>query len=263
MLLASASYIHTPFQYDYPFKEFVSNMSELCDFVYFVVTPPDDGTYEYLLEAQKTNNKIVLIKAEWGTSDGYTRLRHFYDLLIKKMKTDGIDWIFGLDTDEIIHENDFKFIRDLIDKNDSKVYKTYRYNFCGDFNHYLAPNPPPEHFVYDDYFYRLAPLRLINGLGPHDDFEGIADCDDFKDSLKLYHYSLMRDPKIELDKAITTQQWYVNSVDLRVTRQKETTGVFNPFDFVDKKYLNVFEGTHPKVMGQWIKDREHFWKGVV
>lgn len=98
---------------DYPFVESITSLLDVCDEVVVVDGGSTDGTWDVLREMSEENPrlKIAQVERDWNHP------RHsVFDGLQKAAARDLCtgDFCWQQDVDEIIHENDYQKIRDLI-----------------------------------------------------------------------------------------------------------------------------------------------------
>lgn len=100
-------------QQKYPWKECISSMLGFCDEVIVVDGGSVDGTWEELVTWSKSNTKLKphQIKRNW------THKRHAVFDGAQKAEARKLcsgDFCWQMDADEVVHENDYKKIADLV-----------------------------------------------------------------------------------------------------------------------------------------------------
>ena len=269
--LASAIYVHEPLKWDFPLYEYIENNLKFCDFVYIVLTPPDDETIPLIEKMAKDNPRIRTISVPWNVYADYKRHFAFKDACVCALQHDKIDWACFIDCDEILHERYFPIVRQLMEKNDNRFYYIRRYNLWGDFKHMLKQNI--TQFQYAGC--RLWPVRMMQpgrvtgNQYYYDTNDDSANSDTQTEKIHMFHYTYMRKPDVMLDKAINMQMWKGGVPDGRVLAMKQNIGTWKPMEWcADGKHkmqvsdLDVIPESHPAVMQKWISDRQQFYPDI-
>ncbi|MCP4704438.1 MAG: hypothetical protein GY865_07490, partial [candidate division Zixibacteria bacterium] len=166
------------------------------------------------------------------------------------------DWCFYLQADEVVHENDLDFIVELCNRylDDSEIEGllfNYRH-FWGDYDHYL----------YHHGWYQKE-IRLVrNNIG----VESFSDAQSFKvkgtrklnvvqTPAYIYHYGWVRPPQLMVEKKEEQDSMHHGAKDDNDPKKIKTKNIY---DYGPLGRLPVFDGTHPKVMNQLLK--EISWK---
>jgi hypothetical protein len=257
MKLTSTVMVHTCLKFDYPIVESIKNRLEFCDEVVVLATPPDDGTFDLVSSLASKEKRIKIVTADWEMDKGRTKFHTLTPFLSTAVKE---GWVIHCDADEIIHENSFQLIRNLVNKDENKFYAFKRLNVFGDFDHIVAPSS--IHQPCGVSVMRLA--RCGNYPDAHQEgfYNAKRNCYDYRDSLIMFHYSYVRKPEVMLDKVIDMQTFFCEGkIDGRILKQKAIEK-YNPFDFVPKRDLVKFTPNHPKVMTEWIEQRRGLFLGV-
>lgn len=247
---------HNALQYDYCIEASLESLAFLCDEVIVLDCESTDGTYDLVKKMQKTYHNIRVFKNKWEVAPNYERLAILTNIARDKLDS---GWHFNLQADEVVHEKSIPIIRKAIDGKSSfggKSFSARRLNFWGDDRHYFKPthkNPPVSPEVI-----RLA-SPVCNAVRDAESLSALNLSRNLVESIQIFHYGFIRDRVIMLDKIIDMQQWFGFGVDKRVVGQKELIGVFNPWEFVSKADLAVFNGDHPKFAKKWLDERRGQW----
>ena len=107
-MITGAVIIKNGIKLGYPFVESIRSLANFCDEVIVGVGKSDDGT-RAAVEAIGTN-KITIIDTVWDTSKrtGGTLLSEKTNEVLEHCHG---EWIFYLQSDEVIHEEDHALIR--------------------------------------------------------------------------------------------------------------------------------------------------------
>ena len=113
MTISGFSYIRNGFKYQYPFLQSIQTLLLFCDEVVVAVGQSTDGTWEALGELQKNNPQLQLIDTVWDE-----KLRQSGKVFAQQaniaLRACTGDWIFHLQADELIHQNDIPLIKKTI-----------------------------------------------------------------------------------------------------------------------------------------------------
>ena len=245
----------------YPMKQSIESILPLVD--EFVValgdSDPDDITRAEI-EAIGSE-KIRIVDTVWDIEKYPRGMEHAHqtDIAMKHCKG---DWLFYLQSDEVVHERDLEPIRkrceELLD--DHKVEGLlFRYrHFWGDYEH-----------VQDGHCWYRKEIRIVRNLPEvHSwesaqsfrkipDFDGVnyrqqagtyklhvADVD-----AEIFHYGWVRPPRVMQNKikAFSTNHRGKESVEAL-----EATHHFDRiYDYGNLSKDTVYTGTHPAVMQPW------------
>lgn len=255
----------------YPVKESILSILPLVD--EFIVALGDGAAEDKTEEEIRSihSEKIRIIYTQWdlGTFTNGTEYAKQTD--IAKSACTG-DWLFYLQSDEVVHEKYLSLIREsckkyIDDKSVEGFLFRYRH-FWGDFEHYVVShawygkeiriirNDPEIHSWRDAQSFRRIP-----------DFDG-RNYNQKKNTQKLnvvelnafvYHYGFVRPPVVMQKKRINHN---TNYRGLSSTQQI-FKGEPDYFDYGDLNKISLFRDTHPEVMKDFIskfnwRDLLHF-----
>lgn len=246
----------------YPIKESVLSILPICD--EFVVAlgkgDKDDNTRE-LLESINSP-KIKIIDTEWDTETFPNGMENAHQTDIAMKHCSG-DWLFYLQADEVVHEKYLPIIKarceELLD-NEKVEGLLFKYmHFFGDYEHYInyhgwyqneiriVRNRPDIHSFESAQSFRRIP-----------DFDGksyrkqegthklkVANVDAY-----IYHYGWVRPPRYMQNKKKALDSIHKGDKkadELYKEREQE-------FDYGPLKNLPKFQGAHPEVMKEKMKD---------
>jgi glycosyltransferase involved in cell wall biosynthesis len=251
-------------KYDYPFLESCLSILPICDEFIFIDGYSDDGTYEKLIEFQKTNKKIKVLQKEWKTDkkNGYNILSDLTNYAIENCSG---NYHLQIQADEAYGEEYLLKIKNLILKNKYDYFSFGIYHMWSSFEKMYAPG------VFYDSFIRLAKKSSYPSLMSVDDAMSMGNVGgktlstkDVSKEIKAYHYGYVRTPKALIEKQIDiTKLWGIYDLDGYLQKGIET-GKINWMDKHPIKNVLKFKGKHPKSMLKWIQERrEIVEKGIV
>jgi hypothetical protein len=246
----------------FPIKESIESILPMVDefIVLFAEGDEDDFTKE---EIEKVNSdKVKLIISRWDNENFHqnTVYAHETDKAIKHCSG---DWLFYLQSDEIVHEKYldriYKACEYYFDQKEVEGFLFEYKHFWGDFNHYFQSHNwyPREIRIIrnrnDIHSWRDAQsFRVFNQFnGTAEDYlsrQGTRKLNVARINCEIYHYGWVRPPWV-----MTTK---TKSVDpILGARLKQ-----DYFDYGPLNKLKVFRGNHPNVIKPWIEkifDWEH------
>lgn len=266
MLISGFSFVRNATKLYYPVKASIESILPVVD--EFVISvgkgDPDDHTLE---EIQKIKSgKIKIINTEWDLEKypGGSEYAHQTDIAKEHCKG---DWLFYLQSDEVIHEKYLATIRNrctevLKDEEVEGLLFSYKH-FWGDYLHYIVShkwypkeiriirNRPEIHSWRDAQSFRRIPgFDDINYFQKKNTFKlKVATVD-----AEVYHYGWVRPPGLMQKKRLSfeTHMQGDRKASLAFEHEPEI------FNYGDLKKLNIFKETHPQVMNDFIKKFD--WK---
>jgi len=262
MKVSAFTYVRNGLQLDYPFVESIQSILPVVEEFIVVIGNSVDGTRK-AIEALN-NSRIKIIDTVWDDTirSGGRIFALQANIGLDNVSKDA-DWIFHLQADEVIHEKDLPVIKDAMQQflNQSKVEGLLFdfINFFGDYEHY-APSRR----------YHQKEIRIIRN-NPH--FRSYKDSQGFRSFINpeniwqekgsklsvkkinaaVYHYSYVKDPKVQLKKHLVFgNRWQENDEWMKEYLEQNKNG----FDYAKIDFLYAFKGTHPAVMQTKIKKQD-------
>ena len=101
---------------DYPIKEALTSIVPLCDEIIVAVGKSEDNTLEYIRSLDIPHLKIIETIWDDSLREGGKVLADETNKALKAVSPDS-DWLFYIQADECIHENDVPHIRAAMEKN--------------------------------------------------------------------------------------------------------------------------------------------------
>src|SRR5436190_21159058 len=140
MTISGFTFIRNGSKLFYPFAESIRSILPLVD--EFVIAlgegDADDRTLQIIESIASPKIRILHTQWDLATYPNGTEYAHQTDLAKAECKG---DWLFYLQSDEVIHENDLPAIQLACEKhlNDKRVegFLFHYYHFWGDYDHYL------------------------------------------------------------------------------------------------------------------------------
>jgi hypothetical protein len=245
----------------YPIKQAISSILPLVD--EFVVAlgdcDPDDHTLDEIRSIG--SDKIRIIHTVWDL-DKYPRgMEHAHQTDIAKAACSG-DWLFYLQSDEVVHEDDLPKIRrrceELLHVGEVEgILFKYRH-FWGDYDHYIR-----SHAWYANEIRIVRNDKEIHSWESAQSFRRIPEFDgvryrEKKGTFKLkvaridahiYHYGWVRPPHFmqKKRKAFATIHFGGATAEAHFRRERED------FDFGNLDQLSIYHDSHPAVMEERIR----------
>ncbi len=243
MLVAGFTIIRNAIQYDYPVVEAITSVLPICDVFYVGVGNSDDDTKQLIQSI--ASSKIKIIDTVWDDT-----LREGGKVLsIETNKVfDAIpnqyDWCFYIQSDECVHEQDLPTIKKaMLDyKNDTLVdgllfeYKHFygHYNYIGIGRRW--------------YKHEIRLIKNDKKFRSYKDAQGFRTLDDKKLNVKkinafIYHYGWVKPPKAQQAKQQSFHKMWHND-----SWMKTHVPQVDEFDYSNIDLLEVYKGSHPKVV---------------
>lgn len=240
----------------YPVKESIESILPLVDEFIIALgdSDEDDRTEELILSIQSP--KIRIIHTKWNLKEYPNGAEYARQTDIAMKECTG-DWLFYLQSDEVVHEKDHEAIRSncIAYLNDPRVEGflfNYRH-FWGSYDHHLI-----SHVWYDREIRIVRNNPDIHSWRDAQSFRFMPDFDGKnyfrKDNTRklrvigldafVHHYGFVRPPRTMQKKRKTHHENYLGaaSTEDAFRHQKES------FDYGDLSKVPEFKETHPEVM---------------
>ncbi|MBX3042432.1 MAG: hypothetical protein KIT33_07040 [Candidatus Kapabacteria bacterium] len=264
MKISGFSFVRNGTKLYYPVKESVQSILPIVDEFVIAVgnSDADDKSREDILSIG--SDKVRIIDTVWDEKFMQKGAIHALQTDIAMNACSG-DWLFYLQADEVVHENDLPVIesrcKEFLDDDEVEGFLFDYYHFWADYEHYhkshgwypyevrIVRNNPKIHswesaqsFRYFEHYEK-----------PHQN-EGTRKLRVVKANANIYHYGWVRPPELmqAKSKAIDSNHKGIEKAnELYINKPKE-------FDYGPLNRVQKFEGTHPKVMKNMIQ--RHHWK---
>lgn len=232
---------------DFCWKPCVESMLGVCDVVAISIAKGEDSTEEEAREWAVREPRISINIYPWpspvGNPDWFVEWIQY-----ARMHTQA-DWVLELDADEVLHENSYDEVRRFI-QTPNRAARCTRWNFWRDHRHLIPLNECLARYVN-----RIAPQNVwMASDGDHPMGHQLSNMA-VDTGIQIGHYGFLRKPEAFFKKERQLQGFFFNSYDKRLERvekSKEWMRESGINDWQDR--VEEFKGTHPKIMGEWLKN---------
>lgn len=254
MKVTGFTFIRNAIKYDYPVVEAITSILPLCDDFVVAVGNSEDATLDMIRNIAP--GKIKIIETVWDDSlrTGGKVLADETDKAFRAIGAD-TDWCFYIQGDEVVHEKYHDAIREgmLRWKDDRKVDGLlFKYlHFYGSYDYVgTSSNWYPN---------EIRIVRNDKSIYSYRDAQGFRKGNDEKLRVKpldayVYHYGWVKEPAaMQRKQQVFHKLWHD---DEWLEKNVAKTAEFDYASHIDA--LELFRGTHPKVMQKRIADKN--WK---
>jgi len=233
----------------YPFIESIKSVLSIVDEFVINIGESEDDTFK-LVKSIKSS-KIRIIQSKWSDKMKDRGYVYGQQKMIAQFNCIG-DWLFYIEGDEVYHENELATIYESMQSNfnDSKVEALALnfYHFYGNGNSYL-----------DSPGWYRSETRIIKSsvrsYAPDGLFWLVLDQNKKgrypyakKINAYCYHYGWVR-PEDQM-----------NLKSQKVQRYWGKVANYINYSHMDKSILKIFEGTHPKIIRDWLPIEKGLFK---
>ncbi len=263
MTISGFTFVKNATKLYYPVKESILSILPIVD--EFVValgqSDSDDFTREMIQSIQ--SDKIKIIDTTWDMENYPHNTIFAQQTDIAKNACSG-DWLFYLQSDEVIHERYLDSIKSACEKhvNDQRIEGLlFEYNhFWGDFWHYhKAHNWYPREIRIVKNHPNIHSWRDAQSFRYFDSFDYSYQDYMKKDGTRklnvsrifatINHYGWVRPPKLMSVKTQSSANTYWG----QQKAEQALKSMPNKFDYGPLNRLNKFNEDHPAVMNKWIE----------
>jgi hypothetical protein len=252
MKVSGFTFVRNGVKYDYPFLESINSLLPLCDEVVVAVGQSEDGTLEKIKSLHSL--KIRILETVWDESirKGGTILSQQTNLALGQMAG---DWAIYLQADEVFHEQDYPVIREtMLRYKDTREVEGLLFNYKHFYGCY--------NYIGDSRRWYRREIRIVR---PNIGVRSWGDAQGFRIYGKklhvklinaaIYHYGWVKPPEIQQLKQKTFNRlWHSDEwVDRHV-------GVANRYNYMQGGKLSLYDGTHPSVMSDRIRNQSWSFK---
>ncbi|SDJ88010.1 hypothetical protein SAMN05421823_101323 [Catalinimonas alkaloidigena] len=258
MKVTGFTYVRNGLTYGYPFLASIKSILPVVDEHIVVVGDSQDGTREAIVALDSPKVRIIDTQWDMQLREGGKIFAQQSNLGLDQI-TEG--WAFHLQADEVLHENDLPALRDHLtyfaDRPDVEGLLFPFYHFWGDY-HYIRRTRRTHPF-------EIRAFKTGLGIRSYRDSQGfrkypsVAAYDAGEKGTKLkvveidvpiYHYSYVRDPQLMRKKGNFFHRFWHADQWLKQHAASE-----QDFDYNDVDLLERFEGSHPAVMADTIRQK--------
>ncbi|MFM2388431.1 MAG: hypothetical protein RL660_3188 [Bacteroidota bacterium] len=259
--ISGFTYLRNGFDYDVPFIQAINSIIDICDEFIVVLGDSIDGSKEAI---QNLNNpKIKIIDTIWDFANN-EKGKIFADQTNIGLQACTGDWLFHVQADEVIHENDLPKVIAAINKHhNNRLVEGLLLpflHFFGGYNYIRTSRRVHKH--------EIRVLRNQKGIKSYKDSMGFRHYGDVSSATEvsqlqgrklnvvkvdapIYHYTMVRPPS-STAKALQLGYFYQDQ------RKKYDNDLFDPRNRMDR--LELFTGTHPRVMHEKVASQD--WEFV-
>lgn len=248
MKIYGIAFIKNGVKFDYPFKESLGSLLPLVDKIYINVGISDDGT----LEEIKKFPKLEIVEVDWNDhrTDKGKILSDMTNIAINKMREEVKDenaWAFYLQSDEVIHEDDYKTILNDIQKANDEGCDVIKFRYLHFWQSHtkIAINKN----WYPEEIRAFKVKSPIVSYGDAQSFEHYQK--PYLSDAHIWHYGHVRDEKAYKAKMNRMSHYYHNGFD---HYRKAIKNSIKALLFPEKTVS--FYGRHPSIMFNRIQKIE-------
>jgi glycosyltransferase involved in cell wall biosynthesis len=246
MKVSGFTFIRNAQKFDYPIVEAITSVLPLCDEMVVCVGHSDDNTLS--LVESIPSDKIKIIPSVWDDSlrKGGRVLALETDKAFDAVAADS-DWAFYIQGDEVLPEQYLPVVRRAMEAyRDNEKVEGLLFNYLHFYGNY-------QYVGISRMWYRheIRVIRNNKAIRAYRDAQGFR-IDGRKLRAKpidacIYHYGWVRSPYHQKAKTDHFATLY---------REKVTVSADELYDYSKVCALQLFEGTHPKVMQERIVHRD-------
>lgn len=242
MKISGFTFVRNAVKFDYPVVESIRSLLPLVDELIVALGNSEDNTRD-LIEGIGSP-KIKIFNTIWNDSlrEGGKVLAVETNKALAQVSQDS-DWLFYLQADEVLHENDISIIRDAMEHylHEPKIQGLllHYHHFFGTYD-----------FIGDN---RTWYRHEIRAMKPHPHLRAYRDAQGFRignNKLKvaeipafIYHYGWVKPPEKQQAKQQSFHKlWHDDHW------MKKNVGEKDTFNYLQTDSLSRFKGTHPQVM---------------
>lgn len=248
--LAGILFIRNADALDYCWRQAAESLLAVCNELVISDCESTDGSRQAMDELAKRDNRVKIVDYKWpeGGAKG-----HFCSAWRNAARLHAnSEWIMWLDADEVIHEDGYAELRDRVDRRQTLICP--RFNFWKDAQHLIPHGCGLGHQVI-----RVGPQcewTADDGPDPQGRdrwlIENAQHC-----GVKILHYGFLRKREAFFNKAREMSRIYMGNEDERLMAAEKDGGnwMMHPRMSEWKDRLITFNGSHPKIIHQWLTER--------
>ncbi len=247
MKISGFTFVRNAIKFDYPIVEAINSILPICDELVVAVGKSEDNTLNLIKNI--SSDKIKIIETIWDDSlrEGGIVLAKETDKAFQNI-SDNSDWAFYIQGDEVLHEKYYdtilKAMRDnLLDNRVDGLLFKYKH-FYGSYD-YIGES-------YRWYRNEIRVIRNLKEIYSYRDAQGFRKLPNNKLRVvpidaEIYHYGWVKHPKYQQDKHLNFNKLFHSDVWVNQNIKN-----IEEFDYSKIDSLELFTGTHPKVMQERI-----------
>jgi hypothetical protein len=245
-----------------PAKESILSILPICDEFIIAIGDNDIGDNTLKIIQSIQSEKIKIIHTKWNTKDYPKNTIFAHQTDIAKQHCKG-DWLFYLQCDEAIHQNDLETIKkacdDHLDDKSVDGFLFHYLHFWGDYNHFhnshswykkeirIIRNLPSIHSWKDAQSFRKFTKWEGGTFNDYTTKKYNAKLNVIELNVHVFHYGYVRPPKLMSTKRKSSSTSYHGKSAKKIISQ-----IAQEYDYGPLNKLKKYQGTHPSVMKEWI-----------
>jgi glycosyltransferase involved in cell wall biosynthesis len=247
ILISGFSFVKNAIKFGYPLIESINSILPLVDEFVVACGDSDDGTTEVVESINSP--KIRVIKSTWDLTQKEGGKIYSIETNKALAECKG-EWLFYLQADEVIHEDDYKTIHDAINKARATIkceaILLEYVHFYGDYKHIGVGR--------QWYKREIRIIKNIPGLTSWGDAQGfrVKEVSNYRklnaiqSDARVFHYGWVRPPQKQFIKIHNTMKFYGGKEFELEEKPSEY------FEYDSCYEVKRFNGTHPKLMYEKI-----------
>jgi len=249
--ISGFTFLRNAAQLGFPFIQSIQSILPICDEFVVNVGKSNDDTLEQIRALD--HPKIKIIESEWNDKMRHKGFVYGQQKMMAQYHCTG-DWLFYLEADEVVHENDLPKIKAAMERyhNDPKVEALAfdYYHFYGNTNT-IAWSPvwyrreariiksSVRSYAPDGLFWVVLDKSNKKGRYPRAAMTGAY----------MYHYGWVRPEEIMQNKLEQVKHFWDQQKAAKVDYRK-----------IDSQILRKFSGTHPAVLNGFFPKTASLYK---
>jgi hypothetical protein len=263
MKVSGFTLIRNGTRFDYPFIESMRSLLPFVDELIVNVDPGEDDTLARVraLAAAEGAGKIQIVESRWPMDDPQKKKA---GLILSEQTNLALDrctgdWCFYLQTDEILHEEDYPALREALRRADA--HPTIE-GLLFDYVHFYGSYNVIQHSR-NVYRREVRIVRRASGARSVGDAQSFRKPDGAKLKVararaRIFHYGWVRTPEAMKAKTYFMDQLYHGDPTARDAAEGR------PYTGDNYRYKKIwglapFRGTHPRVMLERIRAKGWNW----
>jgi hypothetical protein len=251
MKVTGFTFIRNAVKLGYPVAESIRSILPVCDDFVVVVGNSEDGTLELIRKIDPA--KITIVESSWDESPELKKGGKIYAVetnkAMKAIPPDS-DWAFYIQGDEVVHEKYLDIISESMKRwKDNQEVDGLLFNYLHFYGSYdYVANSPRW------YQNEIRVVRNNRNIWSYRDAQGFRKDNNSKLNVKpveawIYHYGWVKDPGVMVKKLTNASAFYDGVKWLKSAAEKSS------FDYSEIDSLQLFSGTHPAVMTDFISNK--------
>ena len=244
-LLSGVTFVRNAVEFDYPVTEAVRSILPIVDEYVLLVCESEDDTVA--LARSIADPKVRVYESDWDETlrSGGSILAAKTDQAIRYAS--GV-WIFYLQADEVVHEDDLRRIRELAERfSETPEVEGLLFDYLHFYGTYYTVQRSRKWYARE-----VRVLRNANGLRSYGDAQGFRIAGRkprvVRSGARIFHYGWVRRPDVMLAKMRAFHRLWHD--DEWVTAELPVS--LDGFDYGPMRSTVRFEGTHPAVMAERV-----------